>query len=147
MCSPRGQNQGMGTKPNLEPGRKKLEALMVDACTIVRDDSQEFDDVLNVDTLELVPPDHDDDYVYRGKCVVIPNNQYTGVVIGGVLEQVRSHDLMIPLAAPELAAGDVVTVVSCVRDGQLVNKQFAVTDTTQSTFAVARRVEMVRVPV
>lgn len=131
--------------PDLSFARAQIERLMDDQCTVYRDPDAEFDDVLDVDTGEIVPPDHDSRIVYQGKCYFrLDGRQNALVDQGGVQRPLRGYQLVIPATADCLEAGDVAVCTASRRDRALVDQEFIVTDVITKSFLVSRKAELVR---
>ena len=127
------------TGPNLEPGRKALELLMDDTCTITRDPSGTGDDGFDQATGTYTPPPSDVSTVYSGKCMLsVQGNVGREGSSGGGSFQIVGYKLQIPISGPELHVGDWVELTSSRRDPAQVGKRFQVTRPQYATMAMTR---------
>lgn len=135
------------TGPNLDPARRAVERLMDDECVVIRDASEgedhTDDDELDQETGALVPPDGDVAEVYAGKCFIsAPGGIGIGDrlrVEGGVSLTERVFQLSIPMDSPVLKRGDLVRVTASRRNSHLVDQEFRVRDSVESTFSVSHK--------
>ena len=127
------------TGPNLEPGRKALERLMDDTCTVFRDSSGTRDDVFDQTTGAYTPPPLDVVSVYSGPCLLtVQGNVGRDANRGGGSFQIVGYKLQIPIAGPNLEVGDWVTLDSSRRDPAGVGKRFQIARPQYSTLALTR---------
>jgi hypothetical protein len=110
----------MSAATALARGRVAAEALMVDACTIVRKSSESASGgMVSVTTTP----------VYSGKCrIQVKQEPGGGRTVGEAYLIVQRLELQLPITAAELAEGDLVTMTASALDPQLVGKTYAVRD-------------------
>lgn len=129
---------------SLEPGRRALENLMDDACTVTRDPSGTADDTFDQTTGAYTPPAGDVTEVYSGKCLL---SFQTGVGRegnrGGGSFQTTGYKLQIPVSAPPLQVGDWVELTGSLRDSQQVGRRFQVESTQYRTLTLTRSANLV----
>lgn len=141
------------TGPDLAPARAAVEALQDDACIITRGGTPVLNQatgkleaaagatVYSAATLGEGGRSLADTDGVGGRCSInYPSNaQVSHRDEGGRQVLDATPEARIPLDAPVVLEGDILTVVSSRRDPQLVNKVFRVTDVTEKTFVVSRR--------
>lgn len=125
--------------PDLGPARQQVLRLMADVCTIERD-LDPSDQPLNEQTGQITP---DSTTLWTGPCLLTPRPRSDAEQYVGPVDQIAplrgGYRALIPLDAPLLAAGDLLTVNSSPRDPQLAGTVFRVVEIGEvSTFAVAR---------
>ena len=125
------------TGPNLASAKRAIEKLMDDRCVIRFDVEGAGDDTFDEDTLLEAPPAFDSLYVYQGRCMVRTQGATETNLAGRVVPS-RSYHVKIPVDAPVIPRGAVVTITAARRDPQLVGQRFTVQDAKTSTFAVSR---------
>ena len=123
--------------PNLLPLRLLAERAMPDACTVTRDAGGVEDDTLNESTGALTTVGAAT--VYTGRCLVsqrprLPAERTEGDAVFYATEYVLS----LPMSAPDVSEGDLVTVTSSRWDTARVGKVFRVTTPYQASLAVTR---------
>lgn len=136
------------------PGKLFIESLMVDSCRIDRDWRGVKDDILDEDTLKLIPPANDLDVVYSGKCIMTALDrkelEYTNADEPLFRKMYR---VLIPLEATDVRNGDLFTLIGSGPDEEtgehdqfLLGAQMRVQQVTGGTFRTCRhlRVEDVR---
>lgn len=134
------------TGPDLSFAQEAVEELMDDRCQIMFDPEGSTDDTFDPATLLVVPTEPDDLYIYQGRCTLKAAPTYTEGLHGGQEVQQRDYVLKLPLAAPEIPIGAVVTMTAARRDPQLVGQRFSVTDRATGTFSVSRKISLDRLP-
>lgn len=147
--------------PNLAPAQVAVENLMDDACVIQRNPRFLADDTLNDTTGALVAPGPELTTIYDstatgdsgrslassddtgGKCTVtpIPAGLFSNHPVreGGAEIRRQVYRATVPIDAPEIRAGDYLTVTGSRRDPSLVGQTFTVETISHSTFAVSRK--------
>lgn len=130
------------TGPNLAPAKAAVERLMDDTCTITRDPQGEDDSQFDGNTGQLFADQGDPEPVWTGRCKVSSAGLISGThgeQEGGATVNARIYEGAIPIDAPEILIGDVLTLESSRRDLLLVGKQFRVTDVRYGSFSVSRK--------
>lgn len=127
---------------DLSAAVQAVERLMSDTVVVTRDAQGPGDDVLDESTGLLVRPDGDSTVVYTGPWLVTPTAgapAIVGALATTVPETTATYRALLPLTAPELQPGDVLTATSVLRDPQLVGRRFQVrTEPELSSLPVAR---------
>jgi len=114
-------------------GRREAEALMVDACDVMRPGEP----VTDPETGNVIPGET---FVYSGPCKVQQTlSQASSPEAGGHAFTVQDSRVDFPVAAGPLMVDDVVTVTSSVLDPQLVGRVFRVIELFHKSFATAQR--------
>lgn len=117
--------------------RTAAELLMEDTCAITRDPQFVADSTLDTATGSLTTGPTST--IYAGACTVTPvTRQQAETDEGGAPLLRLDYRASIPVDAPEVAVGDVLTVTASVRDAQLVGQRFVVRATPVSTNAYQR---------
>lgn len=122
------------------------DEIMVDTCTITRNEDFTEDEDWDPVTMEYSGGDPDT-VVYgpNGKCYFstgsVPGENEEG---GQVTQQARYY-VNIPIDAPAVKDGDIVTATSSLRDPLLVDETFIVRGDEVGTHKVKRRIIMTRV--
>jgi hypothetical protein len=136
--------------PDLLQARATVESLMDDACKIERNPQAGRDATPDPLTLLMVDPTPLG-LIYLGACLLsVPLPRAHPAVFGLQDLTTMIHWLTLPLsvlaATPtaEPQVGDLVTMTASRRDPAAVGLQFLVTGTVHKTFAVSRRLELVR---
>jgi hypothetical protein len=125
--------------PDLTGAQAQMAALMADTCRIVRGDPGRAAATLNPATLQLAEPA--DVVVYDGKCLIGGGgNAGARQQVGHADSQRQQYWVLLPLTAPQIRRGDVLTVTASARDPQLVGARLVVVDQVVRTLAVARKV-------
>lgn len=127
--------------PDLARARRRLEATMVDRCTIGRDPQGTRDDTFDYTTGTYTPPAGDLDPIYDGICMVsLAGQAVVGQASGGAgtEEYRRAYQVSIP-AAYTARIGDTVTVTECDADADLIGKPLRVRQVQHGTFMARRR--------
>lgn len=117
-------------------GRARAEALMVDACAIVRRTGQTTDDLTGAVTPTTTA-------VYSGACKV----QTAGAGslgdrtdAGEVTRDVLRMELHLPVVGSEtVARGDIVTITASALDPALVGRTLLIRDLVHKSYLTARR--------
>ncbi|HEX9991350.1 MAG TPA: DUF6093 family protein [Acidimicrobiales bacterium] len=127
--------------------RALVEAEMLDACTITRDREGVGDDVRNEETGALEPPAPDTTTVYTGPCLFVAasrTRQSRDEEQGGAAVYPVEYDCRIPLSAPVVERGDVVTVTAVGPDGDesLIDRPLVVVGVERVSKTVARRLSL-----
>lgn len=119
----------------LEAGREAAEALMVDACSIVRPASgtQTYDP----DTDTFTEPETST--VYTGSCRVRLNQAGTEVSAGDDTLTQSGYIVSVPASTTTLVIGDVVVISSAASDASLVGMRLRVASIERGTNVTARR--------
>ena len=134
--------------PDLTRARARVEALMDDLCTITTDPAGVTDDDLDETTGQLIPVAVPTT-VYDGICLITPHTDGDGTpepdrTTGQVSDRAR-YRLLLPVAAPPVAEGQLLQVRQSRRDPQLPTARFRVDAAGQVlTYAVARVVGLER---
>lgn len=114
-------------------GRREAEALMVDACDVMRPG----DPVTDPETGNVIPGET---FVYSGPCKVQQTiSQASNPEAGGHQFTVQDVRWDTPVTAGPFLVGDVVTMVASVLDPQLVGRAFRVIETFHKSGATAQR--------
>lgn len=123
--------------------RAAAERLMVDECVISRDPNFVADSTLDVNTGALVAPSPATLNVYVGRCTVTPETrlQNESDEAGAPVVR-RTYRARIPVDAPDVVTGDVLTVTSSRHDLHLVGESFHVRGALASTHAFQRRLQL-----
>jgi hypothetical protein len=142
------------TGPDLTTAQESVERLQDDACIITRTSAAA---VLNQVTgkMEYPPPatiynaastgeggrSLADSDGTGGRCSInYPSNTQPSYREEGGRQILRSVlEAKLPIDAPLIREGDILTVVSSRRDPQLVNQVFRVSDVIEKSMAVSRR--------
>lgn len=112
---------------NLAKARTKVEALLGDTVILERDRPGVADDILDVATGALVPPDPDRTRLWIGPAAVLADRED------------GTYRVLLPLAAPLLEVGDEIVVSASGNDAQLVGRRVRVRGVPRGgTFAVVR---------
>ena len=131
---------------DLRPAQRSVEALLTDTGTLERDTAGVGDDVLNEATGQLVRPAGDSATLWTGPVLVTPDTPAPRQLVDGLdatRPEATAYRGLLPLAAPVVRAGDLLTVNVASRDPQLAGRAFRVVGLGQvSTFAVVRIVEL-----
>lgn len=127
----------MGAASALAAGRREAEALMVDACTIVRraGTSTDRDTGVVVETFEDI---------YAGRCRVQQGTAGQGIRhdTGETSVVVLRMELQLPISVIALAEGDQVLITASAHDADLIGRRFRIHDIAHKTHATARRVQV-----
>lgn len=127
----------MTVQTALARGRVAAEALMIDACDIVRPTSESTSGGIVTPTTSAV---------YSGKCrIQVKQESGGGRTVGEAYLIVQRLELQLPITAAELAEGDLVTMTASALDPQLVGKTYAVQDVVRKTHLTARRATVLEV--
>ena len=126
-----------------EAGEAFIESFMDDECTIRRDKAGVWDDVMDEDTLELVPNHGDDSLVYAGMCLLKPVATRDMYYEDGSQPVYRKvYNLYIPRSAAEVFIGDTVKIVESTRDSTLNDVEMRVMEYRKSTHSVYRYIRV-----
>lgn len=132
--------------PDLTAVTRAAEGYLDDDVRVDRDSDRTDGGELDPDT-GLIAPDTGSTPVLTGRALVVPDSDPTRTSDpdspvadpGGV----RRYKAMLPLDAPAVLAGDVLTVVASQRDPQLAGRRFRVAGPgLTSTYAVLRTVPL-----
>ncbi len=127
----------MSASSVLARGRKAIEALMVDSCTVTRQTGSHTDDL----TGQVTPT-----YVtrYTGKCRVQAGGGQGQDAEAGEMEPVLIRvELQLPVATSTgIARGDLVTITSATHDADLAGRVFRVQDLFHKTHDTSRRIQI-----
>lgn len=112
---------------------------MVDTCVIRFDPEGAGDDVLDPETLAMVRPDPDANVLYEGPCRVrFRPAEGSENEPGGVPTRYRRGAVAIPLSAPAIPTGAVVTITEAEHDPELVDRDYVVVDSLDKSLAIQR---------
>lgn len=132
------------TGPRLDSAKRAMERLMVDECRIDHDPQESTDDVLEPDTLAMVKPFPDGKLLYEGKCGFrVRDSQGRLYDEGGETIRSMRGKVKLPLDAPPIPAGAVVTCTRSQHDPELVGKEFVVIETESTSLAIQRKLVVV----
>lgn len=122
--------------------RAEAEALMTDACTIVR----EGEPVYDPDTNEVEVSTEE---VYAGRCRVQVTDSLDVRVVdfGGQAVNTSRVTVAIPVGSAQVAPEDVVTITAAAHNDQLVGKVYRVEGAPEKTHATAIRLRCQEVTV
>lgn len=116
-------------------GRRAIESLMVDACTVVRITSQATNDLTAAvaDTTAAL---------YAGKCrIQLQAKAHARAEdVGEDYVRLLRIEVQLPMTVTGLRTQDVITITSSALDPDLVGRKFRVRDLMHKTHATARRV-------
>jgi hypothetical protein len=117
-------------------GQALAESLMVDTCTITRNDG---DPVFNTTTGTYTQPTTT---VYTGKCRVKPSvlSGNTTVQAGEERVALWPYSVSVPVSATDVELDDIVTVTASA-DASLVDVTLRVRSIARGTFITARRLD------
>jgi hypothetical protein len=134
--------------PDLTAAVRAVEALMTDTVTVTRDAQGAGDDVLDETTGLLVRPDGDSAVVYTGPWLVTPADSSGGrggsaALLGALAtsapDSTATYRGLLPLTAPALRPGDVLTATAVRSDALLAGRRFRVrAEPELSSLPVAR---------
>lgn len=130
----------MNLESALYRGRRKIEARMVDMCTVKRRSGQ------NTSPSGVITPTFST--IYTGKCrIQAGSDGERGAErdVGQARVVITKITLQIPISAPALKDGDEVTISLALYDSALVGRKYVVRDVPAKTEATARRVGMIEV--
>jgi hypothetical protein len=114
-------------------GRREAEALMVDACDVMRPG----DPITDPETGNVTPGST---FVYSGKCKVQQTiSQASNPTAGEHSFTVQDSRVDFPVSAGPLQVSDTVTVTASVLDPQLVGREFRVAELFHKSYATAQR--------
>jgi hypothetical protein len=131
----------------VKDGRALIEALMLETCTITREDPDA--EPGEMDPVTGVYPEPARITVYAGKCrmqiksVVASAKNSDGGERNAIVQQ---SELQLPIAGTDgVAVNDVAELLTSVNDPALVGRVFTVTALHQKSQATARRLPVVEV--
>ena len=120
-------------------GRREAEALMVDACDVMRPGEP----VTDPETGDVTPSST---FVYSGPCKVQQTiSQASNPSAGSHAFTVQDSRVDFPVSAGPLMVDDVVTLTSSVLDPQLVGSTFRVVELFHKSMATAQRTRVEQV--
>lgn len=120
-------------------GREAAEALMVDACDVMRPGEP----VTDPETGEVTPSST---FVYSGPCKVQQTiSQASNPTAGSHQFTVLDSRVDFPVSAGPLRVDDVVTMTASVLDPQLVGSVFRVVELFHKSMATAQRTRVEQV--
>jgi hypothetical protein len=125
----------VGVDAVLARGRIAAEALMQDACTIIRDAGTTYDPVTGYPTPATTE-------VYTGKCRVqlgALGASASSRDVGEAALLLLRLDVQLPMSVAGVRVGDVVEVTASAHDPDLPGRRFRVRDLFHKTHATARR--------
>lgn len=132
----------MSLEGAISRGRALAERLMVDSCSIARPTGE------STGAGGVITPTTS--AVYSGKCRLQVRQgsgagSGSGRDVGEAFVIVQHLELQIPMTAPELFEGDLVTMTASVLDPQLAGKVYVVRDVLRKTHLTSRRVTVLDV--
>jgi hypothetical protein len=114
---------------NLGTARALVGRHLTDYCRVSRDAGGIGDDVLDTNTLQLVPPAPDSVAVWEGPCLIRP--QAVGTTVEGARVMQRGgYHARLPHDAPRLLKGDLLVVVDSA-DPELTGRELVVIEHAQ----------------
>lgn len=122
--------------PDLTAARAQVASIFDCACTVTADDEGVTDDVLDLATLELTPPDDDTTTIYRGPCLVRPRSQANTEQGGGPVA-LATHQARLPVTATGVHVGHTLTVTRSPNDPTVLGAYTVIT-VAGGSFAVTR---------
>ncbi|MCH0562148.1 DUF6093 family protein [Streptomyces sp. MUM 2J] len=126
--------------------RRVVEGLLDDELQLWRDADGAAGDDLDEATGELRPDGAAPVLVWEGLGAITRPGQLVGVPpFGGAVAALpapTAYQALLPLSLPAVQVDDVVRVSRSVRDAQLTDRRFRVTDIGVGTYAVVRVVQL-----
>ena len=126
---------------DLSFAQRQIEALMDDTCRIEYD-AGTADDAFDEASGKHVPADPDISEIYEGKCKITAAGGTQHIEEGGAHPATTAYRGSIPVDAPPVPLGALLTVLTSLRDPQLVGRQFRVRGVVASTMLVQRRLQL-----
>lgn len=124
----------MSAAAEIQRGRRRAEALMVDACIITRADGTEATDP------DTGVATHDTTTVYDGKCRVQTRALAAQSPEAGETQWAMSQlELQVPVSATGIRTGDLATITAAALDPDLVGRRLRVTVPPHKTHSTMRR--------
>lgn len=124
--------------------RAATEALFDSTCTVTRDPEGDADDTYDPVTHHITGHSPSDaTTIYAGPCRIRPGLARP-TMEGGQTVFVETYAARLPVTAVGLRSGDVLTVVWCSTDPQVVGAEFTVDQVDQGSSSVTRPLVLVR---
>lgn len=114
---------------NFATARRLVEKHLTDSCRISRDRQGVYDDVLDMNTGQLLSRPLAPEVVYDGPCLVRPTAVGQSVEGARVMER-KGYAVRLPHDAPAFFRGDRI-VVTASADPDLIGHQLVLTDSSQ----------------
>lgn len=130
----------------IDMGKTFIEGWMQDQCIIYRDDEFTDDDVLDLDTGQLIRPEEDERPIYEGPCMTLGlNRKELSYWHGEAVVERKLFKTMLPTSVSQVQNGDIFVLTSAYNDQYLVGLRMRLTEIDAGTHRTYRKFLLERI--